>query len=64
MAATIKCADCKYVTPDKKASEKGWTAYECSNRNSEYHKALLNVTPNGERQAYISWRGCGEGRAK
>jgi len=64
MATIIKCADCTSATVDESASEKGWTAYECNNRSSNYHKSLLNVTPNGERQSFISWRGCGDGRAK
>jgi hypothetical protein len=40
----IKCISCRFATVDKKASDSGWTAYECSNPKSEYYKALLNVT--------------------
>ena len=58
----VKCAECRYARPDKKMSEKGWTAYECCNPDSIYHKSLLNVTVNGERQSYISWAGCEYGR--
>ena len=64
MTKKIKCADCRFATVDRNASEKGWTAYECGNRKSEYYKSLLNVTPNGDRQHYISWSGCSEGRVK
>ena len=42
-AKHIKRISCKYATVDKTMSEKGWNAYECSNADSEYHKALLNV---------------------
>jgi len=64
MAGKIKCKDCAFARADRKASERDWTAYECGNRGSEYYKALLNVTPKGEKQASISWRGCAEGRAR
>jgi len=39
-----------------------WAAYECSNSRSEYHKALLNVTINGDKRTVISWSGCKEGQ--
>jgi hypothetical protein len=38
-----------------------WKAIECANPDSEYHKALLNVSPNGDRQERVTWCGCGEG---
>jgi hypothetical protein len=41
-----------------------WMAYECVNRRSDYHKALLNVTVNGDKQAYISWAGCARGERR
>ncbi len=62
--AKVKCIDCKYATVDKHASIGGWTAYECSNPDGEYHKALLNVGINGERQKQISWQGCELGRRR
>jgi hypothetical protein len=62
MADKIRCSQCRFVRVDGKASEKGWTAYECGNSKSEYHKSLLNVTPNGERQAHITWAGCVHGQ--
>jgi hypothetical protein len=31
---------------------------ECGNPDSEYHKALLNVTPSGDKQQRITWSGC------
>jgi hypothetical protein len=35
-----------------------WAAIECGNLDSEYHKALLNVSLNGDRQPHITWSGC------
>jgi hypothetical protein len=35
-----------------------WAAYQCTNCDSEYHRALLNVSYNGDRQLRISWSGC------
>ena len=63
MANKIRCAVCRYAQEDENASERGWTAYECVNSRSEYHKSLLNVTINGEKQSQITWSGCAEGRA-
>lgn len=54
----IECAECMYARPDKIASEKGWTAYECGNVDSEYYKSLLNVSSEGDKQRIISWGGC------
>lgn len=64
MANKIRCSQCRFARMDKKASVKTWTAYECGNPNSEYYKALLNVTPNGDKQYRITWNGCEGGRAK
>ena len=63
MGNRIKCADCVFTHEDKNASEKGWTAYECGNPSSEFHKALLNVTISGNKLTNISWSGCALGRA-
>ena len=57
----IRCAECRYVRRDEAASDKRWTAYECGCGESEYFKALLNVSPRGEKQDYISWGGCEDG---
>ena len=35
-----------------------WAAFECTNARSEYHKALLNVTVNGDMQNRVTWGGC------
>jgi hypothetical protein len=66
MNKKIPCISCRYARPDPRASEGGWTAYECGNPESEYHKALLNVTPSGEKQYRITWCGCkcGERRSR
>ena len=60
----VRCISCRYVRVDKKASDKNWTAYECGNSHSEYHNALLNVTPNGDKQYQISWSGCEHGERR
>ena len=60
----IKCISCKYAKADTRASTKDWTAYECTNPDSEYYRCLLNVTINGEKQFRITWCGCEEGRDK
>lgn len=60
----IKCSKCQYARVDEAAGGREWTAYECGNPRSEYYKALLNVTPDGERLRNISWPGCLEGRVK
>lgn len=54
----IKCISCKHARPDKAASEKGWTAYECGNQDSDYYGALLNIRPNGDKLKRITWTGC------
>lgn len=56
--AKIACISCKYATVDNHASVGEWIAYKCSNPDSEFHKALLNVGINGETQKRISWTGC------
>ena len=60
----VSCISCRYAKVDKKASDKNWTAYECGNEQSEYHKALLNVTSNGDKQHQISWSGCEHGERR
>lgn len=60
----IKCISCKFVKEDKAALEGQWKAYECSNPKSEYHKALLNVTPDGGMLTKVSWAGCPHGERK
>ena len=58
MAKHIRCSQCRFVRPDKAASEKGWTAYECGNRKSEYYKALVNVSLDGDMLRRVTWKGC------
>lgn len=41
-----------------------WKAIECANPDSEYHKALLNVTPIGDKQRRVTWSGCPHGEKK
>ena len=58
MSKNIRCISCKHTRPDPTVSEGQWTAYQCGNAASEYHKALVNVAINGDRQHRISWSGC------
>ena len=60
----IMCISCRYAQVDESASEKNWKAYECTNADSEYYKALLNVTPHGNKNRRISWSGCDKGSKK
>lgn len=60
----IKCISCRFAQVDEKASDKSWTAYECSNPESDYYKALLNITPAGGKLTRISWSGCVHGERK
>jgi len=41
-----------------------WAAYRCTNSNSEYYKALLNVSPSGDMQSRITWSGCAGGERR
>ena len=65
MTKNIKCISCRFAVPDANVSDKHWTAQQCSNPDSEYYNALLNVTPSGDKQFRITWGGCpcGERRA-
>jgi hypothetical protein len=58
MAKHIRCAQCRFARPDRKASERDWTAHECGNRKSEYYRALINITRKGEPLPLITWKGC------
>jgi len=58
MVKHIKCVRCRYVRPDHNASERGWTAYECGNTDSEYFMSLLNITEAGNKSTRIIWTGC------
>lgn len=62
----VKCISCRYAVIDAAASQNGWTAYKCGNPRSEYHRALINISPEGKRHKRISWSGCelGERRVK
>jgi hypothetical protein len=43
---------------------RSWTAYQCTLWESEYHRALLNVALNGNRQDDITWSGCAKGERR
>ena len=63
-----KCGKgCKYRkdpdTPCPKQDIK-WAAYQCACSDSEFHKGLLNVTPNGDKQSRITWIGCEYGERR
>jgi len=64
MAQKIKCDSCRFARPDPKVSDKHWTAYECGNPSSEFHKALLNIDPNGNKQDRVTWGGCAQGKRR
>lgn len=60
------CASCKYAVEDMttKGREEvdgrvqNWVGIECSNPDSDYYLALLNITSRGNAQAKITWKGC------
>ena len=54
----IRCAACRFARADKSASNRTWMAFQCDNDKSEYHRCLLNITPNGDKQSRITWTGC------
>jgi hypothetical protein len=58
----IRCAECRFVRVDKAFCEGSWTAYECGNPKSEFHRSLLNVNINGDKLPKVCWSGCAEGR--
>ena len=58
MAKHIRCARCRFVRPDPKASDRDWTAYECGKHESEYFRALVNISEDGRRLNRIVWKGC------
>jgi len=60
--AHIKCEFCKYVQHDKWASSRGWAAYMCGNKDSDYCGALLNITRNGDKLNSVTWIGCARGK--
>ncbi len=62
----MKCISCRFATVDESAGDKDWTAYECSNPKSKYHKSLINISGNSDKHQRISWSGCehGERRVK
>ena len=41
-----------------------WAAIQCTNPESEYHKALLNVSINGDPQDSVTWSGCIDGERR
>ena len=60
----VRCISCRFATVDESASENKWKAYECSSPESEYHKSLLNVDVEGNKQKRITWSGCEHGKKK
>lgn len=62
----MKCVSCRFATVDESAGDKDWTAYECSNPKSKYHKSLINISGNSDKHQRIPWPGCehGERRVK
>jgi len=57
----MKCISCLFAAVDETASDKHWTAYECGNPKSEYHKSLINISEDGNKHKRISWSGCQHG---
>ena len=41
-----------------------WAAIQCTNPDSEYHRALLNVTPAGAKEFCVTWNGCVDGERR
>ncbi len=41
-----------------------WEAIQCGCPDSGYYRALLNVTPTGDRQKDVSWHGCPQGERR
>ena len=60
----MECIFCRFATVDELASDKDWTAYQCSNPKSDYYKSLINVSENGDKHKRISWSGCEHGERK
>ena len=60
------CANCKYAVEDVSTeswervhnSYQVWVGIECSNPDSKYYKALLNITKKGTPQSEVTWKGC------
>ena len=72
MMPRTRCSQCKYCVVDESASMstyvqnewKYWTAYMCSNRESEYYHALLNISKYGNPYDCIMWEGCENGERR
>lgn len=58
MPKNTRCGKCRFAEPCPNASERGWTAIVCMNRDSQFYKAVLNATMAGIPRAYITWKGC------
>lgn len=61
---SIRCASCRFIRADRMASDRDWTAIMCGNPASVYHKALLNVSIDGDKQSRITWTGCEKGEER
>ena len=57
----VICANCRFILPDIKASERHWTAYQCGNSKSEYYRSLLNISIDGIKLKRVAWPGCEHG---
>ena len=53
-----------FAKVDKAASNRQWESYVCTNPDSEYNQALLNVSVDGTEHKRISWSGCPHGERK
>jgi len=64
---SCKCGEgCEFKYTDRICPKQQlkWAAYQCANAASEYHKSLLNVSPNGDKQTEITWSGCKHGKRR
>ena len=59
-------SDCEYkgtgsICPKQKLK---WAAIQCGCSNSDYYRALLNITPGGDKQEQLCWSGCEDGERR
>ena len=57
---------CKYRKTDEICPKQTlkWAAIECGCSDSEYYRALLNITLSGEPQDHVTWSGCAFGERR
>jgi len=53
-----KCIECKFVESNITKNDKHWHAYICTNEQSIFNKAILNITWKGAKQLIPTWTGC------